>query len=123
MYLIDHGGNQAISPNHWGYVCHDSARRAINDLSITANGGIGFELARQLLLTDSKYHVLLGCRSIEKGQNAIKELQAQQPLGAVELLQVDVASEESVAVAAKEVEEKHGKYVATIPTFTPSTFI
>lgn len=110
-YLINHGGKQAISPNHWGYVRHFSVQRAINNRSTTANSGIGFELARQLLLTDSKCHVLLGSRSIEKGENAIKELQAQQPLGAVELLQVDVASEESVAAAAKEVEKQYGKHV------------
>ncbi|KAI4144342.1 MAG: hypothetical protein L6R39_004225 [Caloplaca ligustica] len=78
-----------------------------------ANSGIGFELARQLL-TGSKYHVLLGSRSIEKGQNAIKEIQAQQPLGTVELIQVDVTSEESVAAAAKEVEKKHGKLDALV---------
>ena len=69
------------------------------------------ELARQLL-TDSEKHVLLGSRSIEKGKTAINELQSLQPKGTVELVQVDVTSEESVAAAAKEVKNKHGKCVA-----------
>ncbi|KAI4100254.1 MAG: hypothetical protein LQ339_005561 [Xanthoria mediterranea] len=78
-----------------------------------ANGGIGFELARQLLV-DSKKHVLLGSRSIEKGENALKELQSQQPKGTVEVIQVDVASEDSVAAAAKEVENRHGRLDALV---------
>lgn len=82
----------------------------MTDNLLVANGGIGFELARQLLV-DSKKHVLLGSRSIEKGENALKELQSQQPKGTVEVIQVDVASEDSVAAAAKEVENRHGRYV------------
>lgn len=82
----------------------------MTDNLLAANGGIGFELARQLL-ADPKKHVLLGSRSIEKGENALKELQSQQPKGAVEVIQVDVASEDSVAAAAKEVENRHGRYV------------
>ncbi|KAL8915063.1 MAG: hypothetical protein Q9171_000503 [Xanthocarpia ochracea] len=78
-----------------------------------ANGGIGLELARQLL-ADSKKHVLLGSRSIENGKTAISELQSLQPKGTVELVQVDVTSEESVATAAKEVENKHGRLDALV---------
>lgn len=78
-----------------------------------ANSGIGLELARQLI-TDSNKHVLLGSRSIEKGETAIKELQSQQPKGTVELLQVEVTSEESVAAAAKKVESKHGRLDALV---------
>ncbi|KAL8672152.1 MAG: hypothetical protein Q9168_003375 [Polycauliona sp. 1 TL-2023] len=78
-----------------------------------ANSGIGFETARQLL-TDPNYHVLLGSRSIEKGQDAIKELQSQQTKGTVELIQIDVTSEDSVAAAAKDVEKNHGKLDALV---------
>ncbi|KAL8835047.1 MAG: hypothetical protein Q9170_003475 [Blastenia crenularia] len=78
-----------------------------------ANSGIGLELARQLLADPNK-HVLLGSRSIEKGETAIKELQSEQPKGTVELIQVDVTSEDSVAAAAKTVEKKHGKLDALV---------
>ncbi|KAL8858262.1 MAG: hypothetical protein Q9178_005274 [Gyalolechia marmorata] len=78
-----------------------------------ANGGIGLELARQLL-ADSEKHVLLGSRSIEKGKTAINELQSLQPKGTVELVQVDVTSEESVEAAAREVENKHGRLDALV---------
>jgi NAD(P)-dependent dehydrogenase (short-subunit alcohol dehydrogenase family) len=76
---------------------------------LTGNGGIGFELASQLL-ADSTKHVLIGSRSVEKGETAVKELQSQGKPGTVELLQVDVASQASIAAAAKNVEDKHGRY-------------
>ncbi len=76
---------------------------------IKGNAGIGFELAAQLLSDESK-HVLLGSRSAEKGEAAVKDLQSQNSPGTVELLQLDVTSEKSVAAAAKEVESKHGRY-------------
>jgi NAD(P)-dependent dehydrogenase (short-subunit alcohol dehydrogenase family) len=76
---------------------------------LKGNGGIGLELASQLL-ADSTKHVLLGSRSVEKGQAAVKELQSQGKPGTVELVQVDVASEASIAAAAKDVEAKHGRY-------------
>jgi len=69
-------------------------------------------LARQLL-AEASNHILLGSRSIEKGERAVKELQTQNLSGTVELVQVDVSSEDSVAAAAKAVESKHGKYVDT----------
>ena len=65
------------------------------------------------LLVEASNHVLLGSRSIEKGERAVQELQSQHLSGTVELVQVDVSSEDSVAAAAKTVESKHKKYVAT----------
>jgi NAD(P)-dependent dehydrogenase (short-subunit alcohol dehydrogenase family) len=76
---------------------------------IEGNGGIGFELASQLI-ADSSKHVLLGSRSVEKGEAAVKELQARNQPGTVELLQVDVNSDESIIAAVKSVESKHGRY-------------
>ena len=49
---------------------------------------------------------------MEKGEKAIKELLSQHPKGTVELVQVDVSSESSVAAAAKAVESGHEKYVS-----------
>jgi NAD(P)-dependent dehydrogenase (short-subunit alcohol dehydrogenase family) len=85
---------------------------------VKGNGGIGFELASQLLANSSN-HVLLGSRSAEKGEVAVKDLQSRKQPGTVELLQVDVASDESIVAAAKRVESKHGRYAQldlVIPT-------
>ena len=74
-----------------------------------ANGGIGLELANQLLADSSKY-VLLGSRSIEKGEAAVKDLKSRNLPGGLELLQIDVDDEEAVAKAAKDVESRYGRY-------------
>jgi hypothetical protein len=81
--------------------------------SNSANGGIGFELAAQLL-ADATNFVLLGSRSIEKGKTATQDLKARNLAGNVEMVQIDVDSEESVEAAAKEVGEKCGRYVNSL---------
>ncbi|KAL6705867.1 hypothetical protein ACN47E_006327 [Coniothyrium glycines] len=78
-----------------------------------ANGGIGFELVAQLLGDPSNY-VLLGSRSIEKGQVAVNDLRSRNLPGKVELLQIDVASEKSIRAAAAQVEGKHGRIDALV---------
>ena len=77
------------------------------------NGGIGYETAAQLLADQSK-HVIIGSRSVEKGEAAVKDLQSRGHSGSVEFVQVDMKSHESIAAAAKTVEEKHGRYVAML---------
>lgn len=62
------------------------------------------------LLADGSFHVLLGARSKEKGEFALKDLQSRSLPGTVELLHLDVADESSVAAAAKLVEANHGRY-------------
>lgn len=74
----------------------------------SANGGVGFELAAQLMAKDS-YHVLLGSRSPEKGNAAVKVLQSRSLPGSVELIVIDVTSDESIEGAATTVQNNHGK--------------
>lgn len=55
-------------------------------------------------------HVLLGSRSKEKGEAAVKELKSRNLPGRVELVQVDVADEKSITAAAQHVQDRYGKY-------------
>jgi NAD(P)-dependent dehydrogenase (short-subunit alcohol dehydrogenase family) len=64
-----------------------------------ANKSIGFETARQLL--QQGYYVYLGCRDLQKGQQAAEQLRAEG-LPHVEPIQIDVADPASIA-AAREV--------------------
>ncbi|KGO91701.1 SDR family oxidoreductase [Flavobacterium subsaxonicum] len=64
-----------------------------------ANKSIGFETARQLL--QQGYYVYLGCRDIQKGQEAVNQLQSEG-LNNVESINIDVNSKQSVK-AAREV--------------------
>ena len=66
------------------------------------------------LISDGSKHVLLGSRSTEKGEAAVRDLQSQKLLGTVELLELDVSNEESIVAAAKWVEEKYGRYAQLI---------
>ncbi|KAJ8612480.1 hypothetical protein MRB53_037409 [Persea americana] len=73
-----------------------------------ANGGIGFETVAQLLEDGSK-HVFLCSRSAEKGKVAVESLRTKALPGTVELLVLDVDSEDSISKAASIVEAKHGR--------------
>jgi len=63
------------------------------------NSGIGFALCRQLA-ADHGCYVYLGARSVAKGQKAVAAITSAHPGVKVELVQVDVSSDESVRAAA-----------------------
>lgn len=70
-----------------------------------ANKGIGKEIARQLAKRD--VHVIMGARDRKRGQAAVDEL-SKEGLS-VELVVLDVTNDNSVAAAAKTIQDKHGK--------------
>ncbi|KAL8843647.1 MAG: hypothetical protein Q9170_000151, partial [Blastenia crenularia] len=55
------------------------------------------------------YHVLLGSRSIEKGNAAVTTLQSRNLSGSVELVRLDVTKDDTIEEAAKAVERNHGR--------------
>ncbi|KAI6905611.1 hypothetical protein KC318_g10172 [Hortaea werneckii] len=67
------------------------------------NSGIGLEVAAQLLADKTK-HVILGSRSLEKGEKAVKDLKSRNLPGSVELLQLDITDPQSIEAAVKTVE-------------------
>ena len=75
-----------------------------------ANSGVGFGLASQLMARGS-YHVLLGSRTVEKGDKAVKELQARyrSQAEAIELVHIDVTDDEMISKAAATVEQRHSR--------------
>jgi light-dependent protochlorophyllide reductase len=60
-----------------------------------ANTGLGFECARALAETGD-WHIVVACRSIEKGREAVKRLTAQTRPKEIEAMTLDLASLESV---------------------------
>ena len=74
------------------------------------NNGIGYETVKALLESQKPYHVLMGSRSVEKAQTAIEKLKADVPetSNTVEILEVDLTSDESIEKAFGEVKGKHG---------------
>lgn len=55
------------------------------------------------------YHILIGARSIEKGQAAVKQLQSKNHPGTCELLRIDQTDDASIAAAAKSIATAHGR--------------
>lgn len=71
-----------------------------------ANQGIGFEIAKKLNAEHEDYHVIMAGRRKQAIEEAAEKLQAQG--FSVEPLVLDQSSDESIAAAAKAVDEKHG---------------
>jgi carbonyl reductase 1 len=75
-----------------------------------ANKGIGKAAVAAVLGARDDTHVLLGSRSKERGEAAREELVAREPgwEGRVEVLELDVSDDASVASAAREVASRFG---------------
>lgn len=74
------------------------------------NSGIGYETAKALLQSSKPFHILLGSRITDKGTAAIESLKAEVPesQNTLELLHVDLTSDESIEAASKHVLDTHG---------------
>ncbi|CAK42086.1 hypothetical protein CBS63078_9745 [Aspergillus niger] len=74
-----------------------------------ANQGIGFETAKNLILSDN-YHVILGSRDPAKGEEAAKTLEAVPGIkGSVSSIQIDVTDDQSVDNAAAQIKAQYGR--------------
>ncbi|KAK0249788.1 hypothetical protein LTR29_014968 [Friedmanniomyces endolithicus] len=72
-------------------------------------GGIGFELATQLLAKGT-HHVLLGSRSPSKGHAALERLQSRSDLpGTASFVHLDVTDDTTIASAVTQIETDHGR--------------
>ncbi|KAJ5817609.1 Short-chain dehydrogenase/reductase SDR [Penicillium robsamsonii] len=72
-----------------------------------ANQGLGFATAQQLAST-GKYNLLIGARSQEEAEEAIKQLQESSIDSSLTPIVVDLDQDESIAAAAKFIEERFG---------------
>ncbi|KAH8814898.1 putative short chain dehydrogenase/reductase [Xylogone sp. PMI_703] len=74
-----------------------------------ANQGIGYETAKNLVLSSSDWHVIIGSRDPVKGANAVSALKSLPIKGTVSAVKLDVTSEASVEAAATIVAQLHGR--------------
>jgi NAD(P)-dependent dehydrogenase (short-subunit alcohol dehydrogenase family) len=76
-----------------------------------ANSGIGYETVKTFLQSPNPYHIYLGSRSLENGKKALQKIQGET-LGAtntVEMLQIDLSSDESIEKAFEVVKKGPGR--------------
>ena len=74
-----------------------------------ANKGIGLQIVKKIVQTVPDAHLLLGSRDKARGEKAVQDVIALDPTaaGRVELLELDVTSDDSVAAAAAAVRAKY----------------
>lgn len=74
-----------------------------------ANSGIGFATAKTIVSALSDYHVIIGSRSLQNGQNALQEIQSSETTkGSLSSIQLDVTDATSIESAAKQIELEFG---------------
>ena len=69
-----------------------------------ANSGIGFDAAREFACKGA--HTILACRSMAKAETALSQLKAEIPEASAEIMQLDLASLDSVRAFAAAFNEK-----------------
>ncbi|RYP51526.1 hypothetical protein DL769_010802 [Monosporascus sp. CRB-8-3] len=76
-----------------------------------ANNGIGYETVKALLQSDRAYHIFLGSRSLEKASRAVERLREEVPAATntVEILPVDLTSDQSIENAFEQVKSGPGR--------------
>ncbi|MDT0678778.1 SDR family oxidoreductase [Autumnicola musiva] len=67
-----------------------------------ANTGVGFQIAKAL--AENNYMVYVGARNLEKGKNAAEKLGENAIT-----IEMDVTKQDTIRIAVKEIQEKHGK--------------
>ena len=72
-----------------------------------ANSGIGFHTARAL--AEHGATVVMGCRNPDKAEAAAAEIDALEPIGSVELSELDLSDLRSVEAAADRFRESHDR--------------
>ena len=74
------------------------------------NNGIGYEIVKALFESSKPYHVLIGSRSLEKANVAVDNLKKQCPdsTNSLEVVQVDLTSDESITQAFEQVKASPG---------------
>jgi NAD(P)-dependent dehydrogenase (short-subunit alcohol dehydrogenase family) len=84
----------------------------LNSGFLGASSGIGYETVAALSAASSEFHVLLGSRSVDKGEKALADLQStygQSLKSPISVIQIDVCDQQSIQALKAEIETKFGK--------------
>ncbi|KAL9622649.1 MAG: hypothetical protein Q9160_002959 [Pyrenula sp. 1 TL-2023] len=73
------------------------------------SAGIGFAIVHLLAIRSPNDHFLLGVRDLKRGKDAINRLNTIGINSEVDLVQIDITSDESIRDAEREIRTKHGK--------------
>ena len=81
-----------------------------------ANTGLGLAAVKALCQSSTAYQVLIGCRNVQKGEDAMNTIKTEVPNTAstLSIVQVDIASDESIQKAAEHVSTRYGRLDALV---------
>ena len=81
-------------------------------LIIGANAGLGQAIVKALCQSPTAHEILVGSRSVQKGEEAISIIKAEVPstTSSLSVIHVDIASDDSINNAASHVSAKYGKF-------------
>lgn len=74
-----------------------------------ANQGLGHEMVKKLAAENENYRIILCSRSLEKGQQAASEVTKLAENTKVDVVQLDIGSDESINSAARTIGDKYGR--------------
>lgn len=76
-----------------------------------ANTGLGYQAVKALCKSSNPYTILLGCRSVSKGEAAIKSVQSEvsDTKSTIEPVQADVESDDSIQAAFDTISKQYGR--------------
>ena len=79
------------------------------------NGGLGYEIVKALYESSKAYRIFMGSRSLDKAKEAIQKLDEECPgaTNTVEVVQLDLTSDESIERAFTQVQADVG-YIDTL---------
>ena len=76
------------------------------------NTGLGFLTALALWRSSKPYSILLGCRALSKGEEAVKAIKSERPgdpSTAITSVQIDIENDDSIDALYSLVETRHGR--------------
>lgn len=88
------------------------------------NRGIGYAVVKGLASRLQSLTIIIGCRDVEAGQEAIRELTSEGVTANLDVVKIDIEDDESILQAVAAVEEKYGhldgEYIFTgnFPSFS-----
>lgn len=86
-----------------------------------ANRGIGFAIVQAAAGSILDAIFILGCRSLEAGQEAAEKLRGLSSKAIFDVVQIDIENDESILAAVKYITEKYGKLDGQLPPFSTTS--
>ncbi|RFU31135.1 hypothetical protein B7463_g5211, partial [Scytalidium lignicola] len=74
-----------------------------------ANQGLGLECVKKLATEQPKFHIILRSRKLERGKETASTITNLAEGSSIEALELDIDNDDSIAQAAKYVENKYGR--------------